>query len=73
MVKPGLKHKAAASVAILQHIQCESSGIISDGLHAENTGMRFVSTFEEYPIPSNLDVQAGLIIMGCPLSVYDQA
>jgi hypothetical protein len=73
MVKPGLKHKAAASVTILQHIQCESLGIISDGLQAENSDMRFVRTFEEHPIPSNLDAQAGLIIMGGHTSVYDQA
>ena len=29
--------------------------------------------FERNPIPSNLDAQAGLIIMGGPMSVYDHA
>jgi GMP synthase (glutamine-hydrolysing) len=33
--------------------------------------MRFVRTFERNPIPSNLDNQAGLIVMGGPMSVYD--
>jgi len=33
--------------------------------------MRFVRTFERNPIPSNLDAQAGLIVMGGPMGVYD--
>jgi GMP synthase (glutamine-hydrolysing) len=33
--------------------------------------MRFVRTFERNPIPSNLDAQASLIVMGGPMSVYD--
>jgi GMP synthase (glutamine-hydrolysing) len=71
MVKSEQKRKAAASVTILQHIQCETPGIISDCLQAADIDMRFVRTFEENPIPSNLDTQAGLIVMGGPMSVYD--
>ena len=73
MVKTEQKHMTAASVTILQHIQCETPGIISDCLQAANIDMRFVRTFEENPIPLNLDAQAGLIIMGGPMSVYDQS
>jgi GMP synthase (glutamine-hydrolysing) len=73
MVKAEQKHKTAASVTILQHIPFETPGIISDCLQAANIDMRFVRTFEEDPIPSNLDAQAGLIVMGGRRSVYDQA
>ena len=73
MVKTEQTHRTATSVTILQHIQCETPGIISDCLQAANIDMRFVRTFEENPIPLTLDAQAGLIIMGGPMSVYDQS
>jgi GMP synthase (glutamine-hydrolysing) len=71
MVTSEQKRKAAASVTLLQHIHCETPGIISDCLQSANIDMRFVRTFERNPIPSNLDTQAGLIVMGGPMSVYD--
>ena len=71
MLKSEQKRKAAASVTLLQHIHCETPGIISDCLQSANIDMRFVRTFERNPIPSNLDTQAGLIVMGGPMSVYD--
>jgi GMP synthase (glutamine-hydrolysing) len=71
MVKSEQKRKAAASVTLLQHIHCETPGIISDCLQSAGIDMRFVRTFERNPIPSNLDTQAGLIVMGGPMSVYD--
>lgn len=71
MFKSEQKRMAAATVCILQHIQCETPGIISDCLQTANIDMHFVRTFEENPIPSNLDAQAGLVVMGGPMSVYD--
>jgi GMP synthase (glutamine-hydrolysing) len=71
MLKSEQKRKAAASVTLLQHIHCETPGIISDCLQSADIDMRFVRTFERNPIPSNLDTQAGLIVMGGPMSVYD--
>jgi GMP synthase-like glutamine amidotransferase len=71
MVKSEQKRKAAATVCILQHIHCETPGIILDYLQSAGIEMRFVHTFEQNPIPSNLDTQAGLIVMGGPMSVYD--
>ncbi len=61
MVKSEQKRKAAATVCILQHIHCETPGIILDCLQSAGIEMRFVRTFERNPIPSNLDTQAGLI------------
>jgi GMP synthase (glutamine-hydrolysing) len=71
MLKSEQKRKAAASVTLLQHIHCETPGIISDCLQSADIDMRFVRTFERNPIPSNLGTQAGLIVMGGPMSVYD--
>jgi GMP synthase (glutamine-hydrolysing) len=71
MLKSEQKRKAAASVTLLQHIHCETPGIISDCLQSADIDLRFVRTFERNPIPSNLDTQAGLIVMGGPMSVYD--
>jgi GMP synthase (glutamine-hydrolysing) len=65
------KQEAAASVTILQHIHCETPGIISDCLQTAGIDMHFVRTFDKNPIPSNLDAQAGLIVMGGPMSVYE--
>jgi GMP synthase (glutamine-hydrolysing) len=71
MVKPEQKHKAAATVTLLQHIHCETPGIISECLQSADIDPRCIRTFEGDPIPSNLDGQAGLIVMGGPMSVYD--
>lgn len=65
------KHEAATTVTVLQHIYCETPGIISDCLHSEGIVMHRVRIFDGNPIPSNLDAQAGLIVMGGPMSVYD--
>jgi GMP synthase (glutamine-hydrolysing) len=70
MDKSQRKRRAAPSVAIIQHIVCETPGIIADCLQSAGIGMHFVRTFSGNPIPSNLDAQAGLIIMGGPMSVY---
>jgi len=67
MVKSEQKSKAAATVCILQHIHCETPGIIFDCLQSAGPEMRFVRTFERNPIPSSLDNQAGLIVMGGPI------
>ena len=65
MVESEQKRKAAATVCILQHIHCETLGIILDCLQSAGIEMRFVRTFERNPIPSNLDAQAGLIHADC--------
>lgn len=71
MVKSKQNRKGAISVCILQHIHCETLGLILDCLKSAGIEMRFVRVFEGNPIPSNLHAQAGLIVMGGPMSVYD--
>ena len=71
MVKSEQKRKAAATVTILQHIHCETPGIISQCLQLADIDARLIRAFEGNPIPSDMDAQAGLIVMGGPMSVYD--
>jgi GMP synthase (glutamine-hydrolysing) len=71
MDKSEPKHGPAASVTILQHVHCETPGIIVDCLKSAGIDMHFVRIFDGNPIPSNLDAQAGLIVMGGPMSVYN--
>lgn len=71
MDKSKRKRRAAPGVIILQHVHCETPGIIADCLQSAGIGTHFVRTYEGDPIPSNLDAQAGLIIMGGPMSVYE--
>jgi GMP synthase (glutamine-hydrolysing) len=68
-----LEHKteAAAVVTIVQHIGCETPGIISDCLRSAGIDVHYVRIFDGKPVPPNLDAQAGLIIMGGPMSVYE--
>jgi GMP synthase (glutamine-hydrolysing) len=72
MVKSEQKRKTAATVCILQHILCETPGIILECLQSAGIETLLVRIFEQNPIPSNLDDQDGLIVMGGPMSVYDQ-
>lgn len=71
MDKSKRKRRAAPGVIILQHVHCETPGIIADCLQSAGIGTHFVRIYEGDPIPSNLDAQAGLIIMGGPMSVYE--
>ena len=52
MDKSDQKHKPVASVTILQHIGCETPGIISDCLQLAGIDMRLVRIFDENPVPS---------------------
>lgn len=71
MGKSEPRRKAATSVCVLQHIHCETPGIIADCLQAAGIGIHFVRIFAGNPIPSNLDEPAGLVVMGGPMSVYE--
>ena len=62
-----------ASVYVLQHIYCETPGIISGCLETEGVIADSIRTFEGKPIPQSMANASGLIVMGGPMSVYDQA
>jgi len=63
--------KTGDSVTLLQHIHCETPGVILDCLQPADIDVRWIKTFAGDPIPSTMEAQAGLIVMGGPMSVYD--
>lgn len=59
------------TVYVLQHIHCETPGIISECLKAEKIATEFIRTYEGSRIPKSLANASGLIVMGGPMGVYD--
>ena len=71
MVKSEQKRKAATTVYVLQHIHCETPGIISESLKTAGISIHPIRTFDGGKIPQNMNGAEGLIVMGGPMSVYD--
>ncbi|HEX4148748.1 MAG TPA: gamma-glutamyl-gamma-aminobutyrate hydrolase family protein [Pirellulales bacterium] len=64
--------KPAARVIVLQHVGCETLGAIEQVLQQAGIGFDYVRTFAGVPVPPTLDEASGLIIMGGPMSVYEE-
>lgn len=60
-----------STVYVLQHIHCETPGIISECLKAERFVTEFIRTYTGERIPQSMANASGLIVMGGPMSVYD--
>jgi GMP synthase (glutamine-hydrolysing) len=60
-----------ATVYILQHIHCETPGIISECLKAAGIFPHSIRTFGGEKIPQSMDGADGLLVLGGPMSVYD--
>ena len=71
MVQSERGHGTSTKIVILQHIHCETPGIISDCLQSADIDIHYIRTFEGDPIPSSMNALDGLIVMGGPMSVYD--
>jgi GMP synthase (glutamine-hydrolysing) len=61
-----------STVCVIQHVECETLGIIGDALKAEDITVRTIRTFERQPIPKKMSEATGLVIMGGPMGVYEQ-
>lgn len=59
-------------VWVLQHIEVETLGTISDALDNEGVNYECVRPFNGEKVPENMDNADGLIIMGGPMGVYEQ-
>jgi len=62
-----------ASVCIVQHVEVETPGILAEVLQAAGVSSRFVRIFRGEPIPPSLADAAGVVVMGGPMGVYEQA
>lgn len=61
------------SVWVLQHTPIETLGIVEDVLRARQVGFDYVPTHLGKPVPAEMGDKAGLIVMGGPMGVYDEA
>ena len=59
-------------VIVLQHSECETLGTISDSLAIRGCSPGYVRLFDGDPVPGSLEGTSGLIVMGGPMSVYEQ-
>ncbi len=59
-------------VIAIQHVHCETLGIIEAVLAGSGLRPRHVKVFEEEPVPHEMEGAAGLIVMGGPMGVYEQ-
>ncbi len=60
-------------VMALQHTPCETPGTIEDALAEVRIAVRTVRIYAGDPVPSSLDSAGGLIVMGGPMGVYEEA
>jgi GMP synthase (glutamine-hydrolysing) len=58
-------------IIVLQHVACETLGSIEDVLTRANLGHRYVRIHHGEQVPSEIGDAAGLVVMGGPMSVYD--
>jgi GMP synthase (glutamine-hydrolysing) len=59
-------------VIVIQHIGCETLGRIETALASEGLSYQYVRVFDGQPVPEDLDGAMGVIVMGGPMSVYEQ-
>ena len=59
-------------VIVVQHVQPEGLGCIANSLKAANIETKSCEIFSGHAVPQALHGAAGVIIMGGPMSVYEQ-
>lgn len=60
------------TVLVLQHVEPESPGRIERALESVGAGLVIVRIFKGDPVPAAIGDNDGLLIMGGPMSVYEQ-
>jgi len=65
--------KRPKHVSIIQHHPVEGLGLIADALNRAAIAPHYIRSFEGQPVPGEIGDAAGLIVMGGPQSVYEQA
>jgi GMP synthase (glutamine-hydrolysing) len=62
---------AERQIVVLQHVACETLGSIEDALARAGLAHRYVRIHQGDAVPTTIGDAAGLIVMGGPMSVYD--
>jgi GMP synthase (glutamine-hydrolysing) len=60
-----------AKIRVLQNVQCENLGIISQVLQSYGLEPEYIHTYAGEPVPKYMKDAAGLIVLGGPMSVYE--
>ena len=60
-------------IVVVQHAASETLGAIEEALSASGLRFRFVRTQDGDPVPPDLAAGAGLVVLGGPMGVHDQA
>jgi len=61
------------SVWVLQHAPSETLGTIEDALRGHGIGCSYIQTYAGKSVPREMADKSGLIVMGGPMGVYEQA
>jgi len=61
------------SVWVLQHTPSETLGTIEGALRGHRIEFQSIETYVTKPVPGEMAGKAGLIVMGGPMGVYEQA
>ncbi len=64
--------KRAKTVCAIQHVPCETLGLIAGALKRQGLAVKLVRPFRGERIPRSLRACAGLVVMGGPMGVYEQ-
>ncbi|HLI30876.1 MAG TPA: gamma-glutamyl-gamma-aminobutyrate hydrolase family protein [Terriglobia bacterium] len=59
------------SVLAIQHIECETPGLIEEALRSAGYSVECVQSFRGQPVPKALGAARGLVVMGGPMGVYE--
>jgi GMP synthase (glutamine-hydrolysing) len=70
--KPKRSSQDNRSICVIQHVACETPGIIADALKSRGLELRFARPFRGERIPRRIGDYAGLLVMGGPMGVYEQ-
>lgn len=67
------RFEALHRVWVLQHTPLEDLGTIEDSLRGHGIGFEYIETYAGKRVPLEMAGKAGLIIMGGPMGVYEEA
>ncbi|HLD50386.1 MAG TPA: gamma-glutamyl-gamma-aminobutyrate hydrolase family protein [bacterium] len=60
------------TVIVLQHIDCETPGILEEILKARGFSLSVIHSNQNQPVPPKMGEAAGLLVMGGPMGVYEE-
>ncbi|MEK6407481.1 MAG: gamma-glutamyl-gamma-aminobutyrate hydrolase family protein [Acidobacteriota bacterium] len=62
-----------AKVWVLQHLAAEPLGTIGDALEVGGIEAEYIRVFAGEPVPNDMNGASGLVVLGGPMAVYEQA